>query len=254
MGYVNLLPVQNKKSLAPGDSKEMVAMRRDFLAAGFYQQLASNLADSIEIVITNSCANNPFVVLDAGCGEGYYLDQVLERLESLPNDDRELQAIGVDISKFAIQAACKKRKSGLRWLVASNSQLPLAEQSVDLIVCAFGFACFEMFKKVLKPGGHLIMLDPGPEHLIEMRKVIYSNIKPFREPDCESALNAGFTIANTERWQCQVDNVSQAYLEKLLGMTPHLHRAPRSGIEAVKSRSSLNLTVDVHVRKFVLSS
>lgn len=39
-GYVNLLPVQNKRSLDPGDSKEMVAARRRFLEAGHYQPIA----------------------------------------------------------------------------------------------------------------------------------------------------------------------------------------------------------------------
>ena len=32
---MNLLPVQNKRSLDPGDSKEMVAARRRFLEAGY---------------------------------------------------------------------------------------------------------------------------------------------------------------------------------------------------------------------------
>jgi len=33
--------VQNKRSRDPGDSKEMVAARRRFLTAGFYQPIAA---------------------------------------------------------------------------------------------------------------------------------------------------------------------------------------------------------------------
>ena len=40
-GYANLLPVHKKRSLDPGDSKEMVAARRRFLNAGFYQPIAA---------------------------------------------------------------------------------------------------------------------------------------------------------------------------------------------------------------------
>ena len=39
-GYLHLLPVQKKRSLDPGDSKDMVAARRRFLNAGFYQPIA----------------------------------------------------------------------------------------------------------------------------------------------------------------------------------------------------------------------
>ena len=35
-GYWHLLPVQNTRTKAPGDSKEMVAARRAFLSAGYY--------------------------------------------------------------------------------------------------------------------------------------------------------------------------------------------------------------------------
>ena len=35
-GYINLLPVQQKHSLNPGDTKEMLAARRQFLDKGYY--------------------------------------------------------------------------------------------------------------------------------------------------------------------------------------------------------------------------
>ena len=35
-GYWHLLPVQNTRTKAPGDSREMVAARRAFLSAGYY--------------------------------------------------------------------------------------------------------------------------------------------------------------------------------------------------------------------------
>jgi 23S rRNA (guanine745-N1)-methyltransferase len=46
-GYVNLLPVQNKRSKDPGDSKAMVQARREFLEQGHYQPLAQALANTV---------------------------------------------------------------------------------------------------------------------------------------------------------------------------------------------------------------
>ena len=44
-GYLNLLPVQHKKSLDPGDNAAMVEARRQFLGAGHYAPLARRLAE-----------------------------------------------------------------------------------------------------------------------------------------------------------------------------------------------------------------
>lgn len=48
-GYVHLLPVRQKHSKLPGDDKEMVRARKDFLSAGYYRPLClalEALADS----------------------------------------------------------------------------------------------------------------------------------------------------------------------------------------------------------------
>lgn len=42
-----MLPVQNKRSRDPGDSKEMVAARRRFLNAGFYQPIAAAVGRTV---------------------------------------------------------------------------------------------------------------------------------------------------------------------------------------------------------------
>ena len=47
-GYINLLPVQQKKSLHPGDSKEMLLARRNFLSKGFYSKILDTVAVLIE--------------------------------------------------------------------------------------------------------------------------------------------------------------------------------------------------------------
>src|SRR5690606_32361645 len=74
-GYTHLLPVQKKRSLDPGDSKEMVAARRRFLEGGFYQPIAAALSKA---TLADLAPGANASCLDAGCGEGYYLRRLAE--------------------------------------------------------------------------------------------------------------------------------------------------------------------------------
>lgn len=64
-------------------------------------------------------------------GEGYYLD----RLKSSSN---QINGIGIDISKPAIQAAAK-RNHEITWIVGTNKHLPIISAGQDLVLCLFGF-------------------------------------------------------------------------------------------------------------------
>ena len=46
-GYVNLLPVQQKKSKAPGDSQESIDARKRFLNHGYYALLQNLISQKI---------------------------------------------------------------------------------------------------------------------------------------------------------------------------------------------------------------
>ncbi len=70
-GYVNLLRVNRKHSADPGDNKEMLESRRHFLQQGFYAPLAAGLGEAIRQYFPDP--SQPLTLLDAGCGEGYYL-------------------------------------------------------------------------------------------------------------------------------------------------------------------------------------
>ena len=47
-GHVNLLVVQQKHSLNPGDTREQVLSRRSFLEGGFYEPIANALCRAAE--------------------------------------------------------------------------------------------------------------------------------------------------------------------------------------------------------------
>ena len=186
-GHVNLLPVQKKRSLDPGDSRAMIAARRRFLEAGHYQGIAEAVSRR---VLSHGSAHEALAVLDAGCGEGYYLRE-LAGVESA----RRLSLMGLDISKWAVQAAAGRDRR-MQWVVGSNAALPVPDQSLDVVLCMFGFPTPAEFARVLKPGGLLLEVEAGPHHLIELREIIYPTLKPPRAPQETPA--PGFALEGIE--------------------------------------------------------
>jgi 23S rRNA (guanine745-N1)-methyltransferase len=234
-GYVNLLPVQNKHSKDPGDSKAMVSARREFLESGLYSPIAKEILRSRPAELLSRAIN----VLDAGCGEGYYTARI-----HAANGEGS-QVFGIDISKWAIQAASKRSKD-IAWIVGSNARIPLPNDCLDWLVCTFGFPIFEEFLRVLKPGGWLLMVDPGADHLLEMRRILYPTLKPFTLPYGEQL--AGFRPAEVTTARYLAHLSSQTQISQLLSMTPHQHKSPKAGRDALSKLERLDVTVDVCLR------
>ena len=242
-GYVNLLPVQHKRSKQPGDSKAMVVARARYLNSGVYESIASKLA---EIVSTQIKDKQKTCLLDAGCGEGYYFDVIFNALKN-KDGDGDLAFIGLDISKPAIAEAAKRNKH-ISWIVGTNRQPPVADASVDIILCVFGFQSFEGFNKVLKPGGKIILVDPGPDHLKQLREIIYTEVKNSEPPSLCFTEEKGFSITNEQRLQFKTGLIYNEQINNLLIMTPHFYRATQEAREKARHLKQLDLSVDVVYR------
>lgn len=239
-GYTNLLPVQHKRSRDPGDSKEMVAARRRFLTAGFYQPIAAAVSRA---VLADLPADASISCLDAGCGEGYYLRQ----LAAAVGDQQTLALLGLDISKWAVLAAAKQDRRP-NWVVGSNANLPVLPGTLDRVLCLFGFPVYAEFARVLKTGGRLLQVDAGPDHLRELREIIYPSLKPERPADLQTP--EGFGRLSTETLRFPIELTSAGQIADLLAMTPHLFRASAEGRAAAAALTALSLSVDVRLTQF----
>ena len=239
-GYTHLLPVQNKRSRDPGDSKEMIAARRRFLTAGFYQPIAVAVSQTVLANLppqaTSSC-------LDAGCGEGYYLRQ----LAAAVPDKQTLALLGLDISKWAVLSAAKQDRR-VNWVVGSNANLPVLPGTLDRVLCMFGFPVYAEFARVLKPGGLLVQVDAGPDHLRELREIIYPSLKPERTAEMQTP--EGFSRLPTETVRFSIELTSAEQIADLLTMTPHLYRANAEGRAEAAALTTLSLRVDVRLTSF----
>jgi len=244
-GYTHLLPVQHKRSRDPGDSKEMVAARRRYLNAGHYQPIAAAVARA---TLADLAAENPAACLDAGCGEGYYLRQ----LAAATAPGQDLAILGLDISKWAVLAAAKQEKAAPdqspNWVVGSNAHLPVLPGSLDRILCLFGFPVYGEFARVLKPGGRIVQADAGPDHLRELREVIYPALKPERPAKAE--VPPGFVELPGDSVRYRAEIVGAEPIADLLAMTPHLYRATAEGRARAAALTAIGVSVDVRLRIF----
>ena len=122
-------------------------------------------------------------ILDLGCGNG----NVIRMLQ----ENREAEYSGVDISEAMILEAQKRVGKGVELKAADAAALPYNNDIFDIIICNASFhhytdpdAALEEIKRVLKPGGTLVLGDPtipvGPVRWLFNRGLQYGNSGDYR--------------------------------------------------------------------------
>ncbi|CAD5356345.1 23S rRNA m1G745 methyltransferase [Enterobacter cancerogenus] len=210
-GYVNLLPVQHKRSRDPGDSAEMMQARRAFLDAGHYQPLR----DTVSQLLAGNLMQGATAVLDIGCGEGYYTTAFADVAKA-----KGAETWGLDVSKVAIRAAAK-RYTAVTFCVASSHRLPFENASMDAVVRIYAPCKAEELARVVKPGGWVITVTPGPRHLMELKGLIYDDVR-LHAPHSEQL--GGFMLKDEHAVAYEM-NLNGEEAVALLQMTPFAWRA-----------------------------
>lgn len=222
-GYVNLLTPDKMNSKNPGDGKEMVASRKAFLDKGYYAPLRDKLSE-----IAKSLAPASPIYLDAGCGTGYYTKAVSDALHTP-------ETVGVDISKHAVNLSAKGIKEG-EFAVASVYDLPLPDNSVDLVTNVFSPMADKEYFRVMKKGGHLIYVVPATSHLMGLKTLIYDNPYPNLEED---VTYDGFLQVDKVKLEFDMTLQGSDDILSLFTMTPYFWRSPKGAEEKIKNTSTL---------------
>lgn len=241
-GYVNLLPVQQKKSKAPGDSQQSIDARKRFLNAGHYQPLNDLICQKMAALLTSQKAilnkkDKPINWLDIGCGEGYYTKAMAQTGMDV--------LIAADISKPAVVELAKTSKVlGRLWsqqakdsasketvkavaiypLVTSAAHLPLRAHSINGISSIFSPILPEAFNEVLSDEGYLIIAKPDIGHLATMREALFDDVREHDSDKFLQELAPYFQLLQTHHISSKL-NLSAEELADLMTMTPYAYRA-----------------------------
>ncbi|MGO9196378.1 MAG: putative RNA methyltransferase [Acidimicrobiales bacterium] len=228
-GYVNLQLAGQRRSRRPGDSAEMVAARRRFLATGAFDPLSTALADLVTV-------ERPTVVLDVGCGEGRHTRHVTAPL-----------VLGVDVAKPAVAAAARADPDGW-YAVASAADLPLEDGTVDVALNVFGPVAPAELARVVRHGGAVVAAYPGPSHLEDLRTLVYEDARPHEVKP---------PLRHAAEWFTEVSSVSVRYpivvtdparLDDLFAMTPYRWHAPADMRERLVAAASPSFETIADVR------
>ena len=240
-GYVNLLTTKKHNPKKAGDNGDMVRARTEFLDFGHYERLAQRAA---QIMGELTADRKEPVIIDSGCGEGYYTVQYAGALE-------KARIYGVDISKGACSHAMSRvNEKGLHNVqiaVASAFELPFEDKSADLIVCTFAPVSDREYARVLKDGGKLLVISPSPDHLFELKALIYE--EPYRNKPNEYGLES-FREGKEEVLEYKARLASREEILSLYRMTPYSYKTSKPDSAKLIETESLEVTCGFSIRIF----
>lgn len=224
--YVNLL-LQNGGQ-THGDNKLMIKSRKSFLDKGYYSHLRVALCQSINKYLSSG------VILDAGCGEGYYLDGLL---------GTSFELYGIDISKDALIYA-SKRQTKIQTAVASVYSMPVADNSCDAVLSVFSPFAREEFLRVLKDNGYLFSVIPGALHLIDLKRAVYET--PY-ENAVDDFKVEGFELVENVKIEKTIHLENNEDIMNLMSMTPYFYRTSARDIEKLKELPFLDTLTQFNI-------
>jgi len=135
------------------------------------QEIGQRLLERLELIKLE-----PSRLIDIGAGTGHLANTLAKRYKGC-------EVIAIDLALNMLNQARQRLGMKERWfgkqrfLCADADHLPLADNSVDMIISNFAIQwcsdldrTFAEFQRVLKPGGLLLFTTFGPDTLRELRQ------------------------------------------------------------------------------------
>lgn len=228
-GYLNLSGPHG----GSGDKKDAIRARREFLNAGYYAPLADAITKKLNIIGAKSA-------LDAGCGEGYYTNRF----------SKDLEILGIDLSKDGIDAAAKAAKGqegSCGYVIASLFSMPIPDKTFDAVVNIFAPCAEDEFLRVLKPGGYVILVGAGENHLLGLKRILYEN--PYLNTE-RADLPRKMELVAKDRLSYTVTVQGSAQIAALFSMTPYYWRTSPADQKKLEALTELTTELDFDIFLF----
>lgn len=254
-GYVNLLPPGRGKNAGTGDDADMVRARREFLALGCYDKISDGIADAI----LKYAGQNKLAVVDAGCGEGHHTCRITAKLR---DGGRDVICAAFDASKRAVASGEKLAlRMGLApsggvgipvdsfgngalvgFMTGNIFHMPVKSASCGAVLSMFAPIPWDECGRVLIPGGIIVVAASGKNHLIELRRVIYDDVR-VKSPSPESTYP--FELAGRERLEYKFSLERSEDIMNLYSMTPFKYRTSPESERRIAALTRIDLTAEV---------
>lgn len=165
------------------------------------------------------------IVLDAGCGDGFYLGTLARR--------SGFRGYGIDISARAVDAAARHYPE-CEWIVANADRfIPFSDASFSMVWSITARMNPLEFRRVLAGDGRLLVAIPAPDDLIELRGAGRDRVARTVE-----SFSAHFTLSRQERVTISADLSAAAVRDVLVSIYRPMRSQP---VEAMRLTFSLDL-------------
>lgn len=229
-GYADL----SYRNGGSGDPKDAVTDRTAFLDKGYYQPLSHKINE-----ICKQYLNEDFLLVDAGCGEGYYSERIAFEFT-------DAYVYGADLSKHAVHRASVRRNirggNNSFYSVASIFSLPVASNAADCVLSMFAPVAEDEVLRILKDGGYLIIGAAGVKHLYDLKEAIYEVVH-LNEERADLPRKLSLVDKVNVTYKASID--SNDDILRLFGMTPYRFRTSEKSIELLKKLDCLEVEVNV---------
>ncbi|QUH21317.1 putative RNA methyltransferase [Alkaliphilus sp. B6464] len=235
-GYVNLANRSSNKIYG----KDLFESRNKIYNDNFYDRLITELVD---IVDEYTLYKNKNYILDTGCGEGHYLNQ-LSKSQNLSN---KYDFVGIDISKDGISIATREGND-IIWCVSDLSNLPFQTCKFDVVLNILSPANYEEFIRVLDNKGIVIKVIPESGYLKEIRCGIQNKIKSnnYSNKNVIEVFQQHLEIVSEKRlnYKCSIDESNLKDLIKMTPLTSSLREEEKDDLIKLDISS---LTIDLRI-------
>lgn len=252
-GYVNLLRKRPR-----GDDRLMLASRRAFLERGHYDRLSDAVSRVVgDYLLARDAAaadlGGASAVLDAGCGEGYYLGRLRAHLSTLRYPLPRCY-LGLDLSRDAVSLAARKYKEAGFVVADTREKLPLARGAVRALLNVFAPRNAAEFARVVAAGGLLLVVVPTGGHLEKLRRELgLLGVEEDKPERLARAFSDGFRLVRTEALRHELD-LSTEDLTDLVVMTPNRWHATERTWERLRATDGFRDHLDVALLVFERSA